>query len=149
LPLDKPKAVRNAELALWAWTGWVCLFGLYQTWTEISWIEAILNSQLPGMVALTPQALMVASGAVYAAVALTMGWVVVKIGRGKNWARSSLLVGFILDAIFTLSPPYRDVLKTALPELGLQIYALFLLYTAPGSGWFHTKTSHQRPSRAD
>jgi hypothetical protein len=27
--------------------------------------------------------------------------------------------------------------RTDLPDLGLQIYALYLLYTGPGSFWFH------------
>jgi hypothetical protein len=148
VPSDKPNAVRNAQWALWVWTGWICLFGLYQSWTDIPWIEAMLNSQLQGTVALTPSSLMVASGAGYAAMALTMGWLIVKIGAGRNWARISLLVSFALDAIYTLWPPYHGTLRTALPDLGLQIFALFLLYTAPGSAWFRGKTRESTPPSA-
>lgn len=140
-PLQKPKAVFDAERALWAWTGWICVFGLYQSWVEIPRIEAAIGSQLQGMVALAPRTLMAASGAGYAALALTMVWVIFKIGRGRNWARHSLLLGFILDAIYTLSPPYHGLLsyRTDLPDLGLQIYALHRLYTAPGNSWFNRK----------
>ena len=140
-PLQKPKAVLDAERALWAWTGWICLFGLYQSWVEIPRIEAAIGSQLQGMVALTPQTLMAASGAGYAALALTMVWIIFKVGAGKNWARSSLLVGFILDVLYTLSPPYHGLLsyRMDLPDLGLQIYALHRLYTTPGSSWFRSK----------
>jgi len=63
----------------------------------------------------------------------------VKIGAGKRWARSSLLLGFILDALYTLSPPHHGILGylTDVPDWGLQIYTLVMLYTAPGSGWFN------------
>jgi peptidoglycan/LPS O-acetylase OafA/YrhL len=95
--------------------------------------------QLQGMVAITPQTLLALTVAGYAVLALTMVWVIRKIGAGKNWARSSLLLGFILDVLYTLSPPYHGMLsyRTDLPALGLQIYALYLLYTGPGSFWFH------------
>jgi hypothetical protein len=139
LQLQKPKAVFYAERALWAWTAWICLFGLYQTWAEIPDVEQAITTQLQGIVATTPQTLMVAAIAGYAVLALTSVWIIFKIGAGKNWARNSLLLGFILDALYTLSPPYHGILGylTDLPDFGLQIYALCLLYTAPGSGWFH------------
>ena len=137
--MQKPKAVLAAERALWAWTAWICLFGLYESWTEIPRIEAAITLQLQGMVAITPQTLLALTVAGYAVLALTMVWVIRKIGAGKNWARSSLLLGFILDVLYTLSPPYHGMLsyRTDLPDLGLQIYALYLLYTGPGSFWFH------------
>jgi hypothetical protein len=54
--------------------------------------------------------------------------------RCKRWARSSLLLGFILDVLYTLSPPHQGMLGYLMdvPDLGLQVYALVMLYTAPG-----------------
>jgi hypothetical protein len=77
----------------------------------------------------------------YATLALTMVWIVLKIGAGKRWARSSLLLGFILDVLYTLPPPHQEILGylTDVPDLGLQIYALVMLYTAPVSGWFNQR----------
>ena len=46
-----------------------------------------------------------------------------------------------IGALYTLSPPYHGILGclTDVPDLGLQIYALVMLYTAPGSGWFNRR----------
>jgi peptidoglycan/LPS O-acetylase OafA/YrhL len=136
---EKPKAVLYAERALWAWTAWICLFGVYQTSASIPDIEQAITTQLQGTVTITPQTLMAVTVVGYAALALTMIWIVLKIGAGKRWARSSLLLGFILDALYTLSPPHHGILGylTDVPDLGLQIYTLVMLYTAPGSGWFN------------
>jgi hypothetical protein len=138
---EKPKAVLYAERALWAWTAWICLFGVYQTSASIPDIEQAITTQLQGMVTITPQTLIAVTVVGYAALALTMIWIVLKIGAGKRWARSSLLLGFILDALYTLSPPHHGILGylTDVPDLGLQIYALVMLYTAPGSGWFNRR----------
>jgi hypothetical protein len=138
---EKPKAVLHAERALWAWTAWICLFGVYQTSASIQDIEQAIATQLQGMFMMTPQTLMAVTVIGYAVLALTMIWIVVKIGAGKRWARSSLLLGFILDALYRLSPPYHGILGylTDVPDLGLQIYALAMLYTAPGSGWFNRR----------
>jgi hypothetical protein len=138
---QKPKAVLHAELALWAWTAWICLFGVYQISASISDIEQAIATELEGMVVITPQTLMAVTLVGYAALALTMVWIVLKIGAGKRWARSSLLLGFILDALYRLSPPYHRILgyRTDVPDLGLQIYALVMLYTSPGSGWFNRR----------
>ena len=134
----KPKAVLHAERALWAWTAWICLFGVYQTLASIPDLEQEITTQLEGTVTITPQTLMAATVVGYAALALTMVWMVLKIGAGKRWARRSLLLAFILDALYTLSPPHHGILGyvTDVPDLGLQIYALVGLYTAPGSGSF-------------
>jgi hypothetical protein len=45
--------------------------------------------QLKGMVAITPQTLLALTVAGYAVLALTMVWVIRKIGAGKNWATFS------------------------------------------------------------
>ena len=137
--LKQPQTVRHAEQALWAWTAWTCLFGIYQSWSSIPEIEAMLSGQLQGMFEITPQQLLEWIIAGYAGLFAASAWIVLKIGAGKNWARNSLLWGFIIQAIYTAWPPYHlgmDVL-TGIPDFGLQIYALYLLYTKPGNDWFH------------
>ena len=141
IPLQKPKAILNAERALWLWTIWMCVFGIFQTKAEIPDIEETLTTQLQGMVSITPQAMLVTTVCGYAALALISIWIIFKIGAGKNWSRASLLGGFALDLICTLWPPYHDMTGylTDIPDLGLQIFAITMLYTAPGSLWFQTK----------
>jgi hypothetical protein len=67
---------------------------------------------------------------------------VLKIAAGRNWARIVFLVLFIVGTVPTL-PVVRDELERA-PLVGalsilqilLQIWALVLLFTKPGSAWF-------------
>jgi hypothetical protein len=136
---EKPRAVLYAEWALWAWTAWACLFGIYQSWIAIPAIEDAITGQLQGMVTLEPKTLLQAIIAGYGAMAVLSVWVVLKIGAGKNWARSSLLWGFVLEAAIAAWPPYHGLLDTLadVPDFGLQGYALYLLYTKPGRDWFH------------
>jgi len=67
---------------------------------------------------------------------------VLKIARGRNWARIVFLILFIIGTVPTL-PVVRDELERA-PlvgalsslQIGLQIWVLVLLFTKPGSAWF-------------
>jgi hypothetical protein len=67
---------------------------------------------------------------------------VLKIARGRNWARIVFLILFIIGTVPTL-PIVRDELERA-PLVGalsilqilLQIWVLVLLFTKPGSAWF-------------
>jgi hypothetical protein len=67
---------------------------------------------------------------------------VLKIAAGRNWARITFLILFIIGTVPTL-PVVRDELERA-PLVGglsilqilLQIWALVLLFTRPGSAWF-------------
>jgi hypothetical protein len=81
---EKPKAVLHAERALWAWTAWMCLFGAYQTSASIQDMEQAIATQLQGMVMIAPQILMAVTLVGYALLALTMIWIVLKIGAGKR-----------------------------------------------------------------
>jgi hypothetical protein len=142
LPIRKPKAVSDAELALWAWTAWICSTGLYRAWTAIAQIEGAINSQLQGVITVSPQTLKALALTGYTLLALIMIWLIFKIAAGKRWARTSLFLSFVVDVLYTTSSPHRGVrsVLTDLPDLGLQIYVLFLLYTAPGSFWFKRET---------
>lgn len=135
----KPRAVLRAERALWIWTLWASLFGIYQTWQSVS----ELTGQMEGALEINPQALFRGAAVGYVVLALASVWVIFKIGAGKRWARSSLLWGFILEVLWTFFPPYREILDYApdLPDFVFQTYALYLLYTKPGSDWFSLKTA--------
>jgi len=69
-------------------------------------------------------------------------WLVVKISAGRNWARITFLVLFLVGAV-----PYalnlvamfdRSVLTGAVSaiQFALQLCALYLIFTGPGAGWF-------------
>jgi hypothetical protein len=134
----KPRAVRDAECALWAWTAWTCLFGLYQAWAGLNENLGQLNDYAQGLLAIDPHQMVKAFIAIYLVVAVLSGWIILRISAGHPWARSSFAWGFALEVLMAALPPYHftwEVL-TALPDYGLQIYALYLLYTAPGRDWF-------------
>jgi hypothetical protein len=79
----------------------------------------------------------------YVLLAMVSGWFVWKIGQGKHWARSSFMWGFMFQLLLMLAPPYHEQASEYLndiPDLGLQIMALYWLYAWPGRGWF-TKTA--------
>jgi len=136
--LEKPHNVRYAEWALWAWTAWACLFGIYQSWINIPEMEKMLNEQLQGAFTLDPQLILEMTVAGYGLLAAISAWIVLKIGAGKNWARGSLLGGFALEIAWAAVPPYHGILEylTDVPDIGLQGYALYLLYAEPGRAWF-------------
>jgi hypothetical protein len=98
----------------------------------------MMNDQLQGMFTMTPGTMMEIIVAIYGVLAVISAWIVWKIGAGKNWARKSLLWGFVLEVAWGACPPWHGVLEylTDLPDVALQGYALYLLYTKPGSGWF-------------
>ena len=135
---EKPKAVVRAEWALGAWAAWLCLFGVYQSWSSLPGVQTMITEQLQGAISISSETLLEITIAGYALLALTMIWFVFKIGQGKKWARSSLLLSCVLQTLWTAWPPYHGVIDYLpdVPDLGLQFYALYLLYTWPGRTWF-------------
>ena len=99
----------------------------------------MIDEQLQGLISITPATLTEATIGVYALAAATSIWVIIKIGAGKGWARTSLVINFVLDFLWCAAPPYHGAweLLTYVPDLGLQSYALYLLYTWPGERWFN------------
>jgi hypothetical protein len=132
--MEKPPAIRHAQLALWLWTLWVSLYGIYDTNRSGPELIDFVNTNIEGYTLTSHQILM---GAIigYGALALFSAFVIYKIGKGKKWARGSLVAGFLLELAMLAMPPYHIA---DLPDIGLQAYALFLLYSAPARSWFNT-----------
>lgn len=71
-----------------------------------------------------------------------MGFLIFKISAGRNWARITFLVMFIIGVLPTLPIVLGEFSRSAVvgalsvAQIGLQVYALFLLFTQPGSSWF-------------
>lgn len=65
-----------------------------------------------------------------------------KISAGRNWARITTLVLFIIGVLPTLPIVLDEFSRSAVvgalsvAQVGLQVYALFLLFTQPGRSWF-------------
>ena len=71
-----------------------------------------------------------------------MAWLIYKISAGKNWARITYLVLFLLGFLPTLPVMLTEFSRSPLVailtvvQVGLQVYALFLLFTKPVGAWF-------------
>jgi hypothetical protein len=134
----KPIAVVYAERSLWIWLAWTCLYGAYQAWGPGSHAGAEIAEQFQDIIAITPGAMQSLTVVAYVLAALSVAWLVVKIGDGKTWARRSLLVTFILEVLWAVGQPSAGLMDylTDVPDLGLQAFALYQLYTAPSRQWF-------------
>jgi hypothetical protein len=70
------------------------------------------------------------------------GFLTYMTGRGRNWARITLLVLFLIGVPLSMGPlatslatsPVSGVLGLA--QVGLQVVALVLLFRPPASTWF-------------
>lgn len=135
---QKPNDVLYAELALWVWTVWSCLFGIYHTWQQIPEIEDMLNGDLQGMISIDPDSLLHMAIAGYATIAVVSAWIIIKIGQGRPWARTSLIWGLGFEIVIAVLPPYHAPVEylADIPDLGLQAFALYYLYTVESRGWF-------------
>lgn len=140
---EKPPTVLHAEWALWIWTAWICLSGIVQSWKGIPEIQRMMTEQFQSAFTMTSGTMMEIIIATYGVLAAASAFIVWKIGAGKNWARASLLWGFVFEVVCALCPPWHDSIwayLTDIPDYGLQGYALYLLYTPPGEGWFQRGT---------
>lgn len=71
-----------------------------------------------------------------------IAFLIFKISVGRNWARITFLVMFIIGVLPTLPIVLGEFSRSAIlgalsvAQIGLQVSALFLLFTQPGSSWF-------------
>jgi Asp-tRNA(Asn)/Glu-tRNA(Gln) amidotransferase A subunit family amidase len=95
-------------------------------------------------------------GIVLALAVPTLGleaWVIYKISRGRNWARIVALVSVTLAILFALSSLKQTFSQSTIPavltavETGLDVVALYLLFTAQANQWFKRPAAALRPHR--
>ena len=125
-PEEKPQAVKTAVKVFWA------VFAVGQ-------VKGLLD--FAHYSAMVPAAFIIYSWV--ASIAFFV-FLIAKISAGRNWARILWLVSFalgmplnlalgMLSAEFTRAPVIGAL---SLLAVGMQVYALFLLFTQPGSVWF-------------
>ena len=94
------------------------------------------------MLHLDSQALPVITNFIFIFVIALMVLLIVFISKGKNWARITFLVLFILGTPPSILSFLKEFARsTVLGAFGIvqiifQTIALYLLFTKPGSGWF-------------
>jgi hypothetical protein len=83
------------------------------------------------MVTLPPATIRALTAMFYVLAATSVVGLALQIGQGKRWARIMLLLSFLLQAMWDLGG--GDILSHLAdgPDLGLQGYALYMLYRKP------------------
>jgi len=127
LNLQKPIEIQRAVNCLWASLA-IGLIRPFMDWQHIQQISSQTSAAFTLFVSL--------------AVIAVVAWLIYKISKRKNWARITYLVPTLLGSV-----PYVPMLVTefkrspfigglSVLQLSLQIFALWLLFTKPGSTWF-------------
>lgn len=122
--VQKPQSVATAVNLLWA----SLAVGLVKMLMDFSNLSAVAPAAFTNFVLVFTFAL--------------IAFLIFKISAGRNWARITFLVMFVIGMLPTLPlmlgefsrSPVVGALSVA--QVGLQVYALFLLFTQPGSVWF-------------
>lgn len=122
--IQKPIAVVRAVQFLWA------SFAL-------EWVKLLVNSSNSGAI---PPTLYVYFVMFFTFV--VVGYLIYRISAGENWARLAFLVMFVMGTAPALPAIIGELSRASVlgmlfaAQIAIQIYALFLLFTQPGSGWF-------------
>lgn len=122
---QKPQSVSTAVVLLWA----SLAVGLVKVVIDYSY----LMSQTPSVA--TVIFFLVLTFAL-------LGFLVFRISAGKNWARIAFLVMFLIGVLPTVHHTAAEFSRSffvgalSAAQLGLQGYALFLLFTQSGNPWF-------------
>lgn len=128
-PIQKPQSVATAVNLLWA----SLAVGLVKMLMDLSNLSAVAPAAFTNVVL------------VFTFTLIT--FLIFKISAGRNWARITFLVMFVIGMLPRLPlmlgefsrAPVVGALSVA--QVGLQVYALFLLFTQPGSVWFRKVTA--------
>ena len=122
--VDKPSQIDTAVSLLWASLA-------------IGFVKSLMDMQHMGS-----QASPAFINFILISVIAVMVLLIVFISKGKNWARITFLVLFVLGSLpsvplllgeFTRSPVLGAF---SIIQFVLQVIALYLIFTKPGSSWF-------------
>ena len=124
---EKPKKVQNAVTILYVTLG----IGIIR-----AVMEASANAEIAGVGFLMFVTLMVFA---------VMVFLIAMIGRGRNWARITFLVLFLLGLLPSILPLIRSFTISpisgvlGLAQVVLQIVAMVFLFQQESSAWFKPK----------
>lgn len=82
-----------------------------------------------------------------------LGFLTWKVAEGRNWARITLLVFFVLGAVpyvfVARGELHRSVSLAAVGflQVGMQVGALLLVFKTPGRFWFAKRTRYRPTSQ--
>lgn len=122
--IEKPSQIHTAVNLLWASLA-------------LGFVKSIMDMQNLGS-----QALPAFTNFILVSVIAVMALLIVFISKGKNWARVTFMVLFVLGSLpsvplilgeFTRSPVLGAF---SVVQIVLQVVAFYIIFTKPGSLWF-------------
>jgi preprotein translocase subunit Sss1 len=117
----RPPAIERAVMLLWV----AVAIGVVSSLLSLTMLGASFSGLLATIIGLAITA-----------------FLIIKVGEGRNWARIVLLVLFAIGLVgFVVAgglsfgvAPFLTLI--GLVQLGIEGYALYLIFTPPGSDWF-------------
>ena len=122
--VEKPSQINTAVNLLWASLA-------------IGFVKSIMDMQQLGS-----QASPAFTNFILISVIAVMALFIVFISKGKNWARITLLVLFILGSLPSIPLILGEFIRSpvlgafSLIQIVLQVVAMYLVFTKPGAMWF-------------
>ena len=121
---QKPQLVVTAIFLLWA----SLAIGVVKMLLDFSYLSGVASAAFTNFILIFTFVL--------------IAFLISKISVGRNWARITFLFIFIIGVLPILPIVLGEFSRSAVvgalsvAQIGLQVYALFLLFTLPCSSWF-------------
>ena len=122
--VEKPSQIKSAVNLLWASLA-------------IGFVKLIMDMQHLG-----PQASPAFTIYILISVIAVMALLIVFISKGKNWARITFLVSFVLGSLPSIPLVLGEFNRSpvlgafSLIQIVIQVVALYIVFTKPGATWF-------------
>lgn len=134
-PRERPKQILWASWLLWSSMFWGLASLVFSE--EIGIAVEVLEGEAFRGVRLLLLLVLVGSFTIYL-------WLIDRMRAGKNWARILLLVFLVAGLAGELTPGDYEAtaayIGTRLVDIVLQVSAMMLMFTKPGSEWFRPRT---------
>jgi hypothetical protein len=127
--VEKPSQITTAVNLLWASLA-------------IGFVKSIMDVQHLGS-----QASPAFTNFILISVFAVMALLIVFISKGKNWARITFLVLFILGSPLSIPLGLGEFTRSpvlgafSLVQIVLQVVALYIVFTKPGAAWFKKQSN--------
>jgi hypothetical protein len=129
---NKPMSIARAIALLWLSIG----LGLVKIPLDLAHLRTLASIEFTVIVIVLTMAV--------------IAFLILKISRGRNWARITFLVLFVIGVLPAVPLVHAEFSRSIILgmvstlQIGFQVYALFLVFTKPGSSWFRQSAAYAR-----
>ena len=146
-PVKKPADIGRGQLVLWIWTFYATVISGYFDLKELPETVQSINDSAQGLFTVTDDMAFNGIIAEKILIFVVSAWVIATISLRRSGGRNTVLWAVILQAacypfMGTFSSG-KEIAK-AIPDIGLQILALALLYSRASTAWFKTNPKNMK-----